>query len=157
MPTANPTALGVARQQVEAGAQVIDVNVDEGMLDGVAAMDRFLRLVASEPDICRVPLMIDSSKWAVIEAGLKVTQGKAIINSVNLEDGEDPEVTKLTFGAGASYRWKPSFDVSVSYDLNYASLSFGAPIATSMRGHTGTGVTRKDTNHTVAVGIAKTF
>ena len=85
-----PTALGVARQQVEAGAQVIDVNMDEGMIDGVAAMDRFLKLVASEPDICRVPLMIDSSKWEVIEAGLKVTQGKPIINSISMKEGEGP-------------------------------------------------------------------
>ncbi|MEO7423005.1 MAG: homocysteine S-methyltransferase family protein, partial [Ornithinibacter sp.] len=84
------TALGVARQQVEAGAQVIDVNMDEGMIDGVAAMDRFLKLVATEPDICRVPLMIDSSKWDVIEAGLKVTQGKAIINSISMKEGEGP-------------------------------------------------------------------
>ncbi len=83
-------ALGVARQQVESGAQVIDVNMDEGMLDGVAAMDRFLRLVASEPDICRVPLMVDSSKWEVIEAGLKVTQGKAIINSISMKEGVEP-------------------------------------------------------------------
>jgi 5-methyltetrahydrofolate--homocysteine methyltransferase len=82
------TALGVARQQVEAGAQVIDVNMDEGMIDGVAAMDRFLKLIASEPDICRVPLMIDSSKWEVIEAGLKVTQGKPIINSISMKEGE---------------------------------------------------------------------
>ncbi len=85
-----PTAVGVARQQVEAGAQVIDVNMDEGMLDGVAAMDRFLRLVASEPDVCRVPLMIDSSKWDVIEAGLKVTQGKPVINSISMKEGVDP-------------------------------------------------------------------
>ncbi len=83
------TALGVARQQVEAGAQVIDVNMDEGMIDGVAAMDRFLKLIASEPDICRVPLMIDSSKWEVIEAGLKVTQGKPIINSISMKEGEE--------------------------------------------------------------------
>ncbi len=83
------TALGVARQQVEAGAQVIDVNMDEGMIDGVAAMDRFLKLVATEPDICRVPLMIDSSKWEVIEAGLKVTQGKPIINSISMKEGEE--------------------------------------------------------------------
>ncbi len=85
-----PTALGVARQQVEAGAQVIDVNMDEGMIDGIAAMDRFLKLVATEPDICRVPLMIDSSKWEVIEAGLKVTQGKPIINSISMKEGEGP-------------------------------------------------------------------
>ncbi|HET7763428.1 MAG TPA: methionine synthase [Phycicoccus sp.] len=99
-----PTALGVARQQVEAGAQVIDVNMDEGMLDGVAAMDRFLRLIASEPDICRVPLMIDSSKWAVIEAGLKVTQGKAIINSISMKEGVEPflEQARLARKYGAA-------------------------------------------------------
>ncbi|MBA2464255.1 MAG: methionine synthase [Nocardioidaceae bacterium] len=82
------TALSVARQQVESGAQVIDANMDEGMIDGVAAMDRFAKLVATEPDICRVPLMIDSSKWEVIEAGLKCTQGKPIVNSVSLKEGE---------------------------------------------------------------------
>ncbi|HEX4977284.1 MAG TPA: methionine synthase [Nocardioides sp.] len=84
------TALTVARQQVEAGAQVIDVNMDEGMIDGVAAMDRFLKLVAGEPDICRVPVMVDSSKWEVIEAGLKCLQGKAIVNSISLKEGEEP-------------------------------------------------------------------
>ncbi len=82
------TALDVARQQVESGAQIIDVNMDEGMLDGVAAMDRFLKLVAAEPDICRVPVMIDSSKWEVIEAGLKCVQGKSIVNSISLKEGE---------------------------------------------------------------------
>ncbi|MGY1802312.1 methionine synthase [Blastococcus sp. SYSU D00922] len=84
-----PAALAVARQQVEAGAQVIDVNMDEGMIDGVAAMDRFTRLIASEPDISRVPTMIDSSKWDVIEAGLKNVQGKAIVNSISLKNGEE--------------------------------------------------------------------
>jgi 5-methyltetrahydrofolate--homocysteine methyltransferase len=84
-----PTALTVARQQVEAGAQVIDINMDEGMIDGVAAMDRFTRLVASEPDISRVPTMIDSSKWEVIEAGLKNVQGKPIVNSISLKNGEE--------------------------------------------------------------------
>ncbi|SNS12663.1 methionine synthase (B12-dependent) [Geodermatophilus pulveris] len=83
------TALAVARQQVEAGAQVIDVNMDEGMIDGVAAMDRFLKLVAAEPDICRVPVMVDSSKWEVIEAGLKCVQGKSIVNSISLKAGEE--------------------------------------------------------------------
>ncbi|HET7386589.1 MAG TPA: methionine synthase [Nocardioidaceae bacterium] len=83
-----PSALTVARQQVEAGAQLIDINMDEGMIDGVAAMDRFVKLVASEPDICRVPLMIDSSKWEVIEAGLKCVQGKSIVNSISLKEGE---------------------------------------------------------------------
>ncbi|MCZ2811827.1 methionine synthase [Modestobacter sp. VKM Ac-2979] len=89
-----PTALAVARQQVESGAQVIDVNMDEGMIDGVAAMDRFLKLVATEPDICRVPTMIDSSKWEVIEAGLKCVQGKAIVNSISLKNGEEEFVTQ---------------------------------------------------------------
>src|SRR4051812_33622047 len=83
------TALSVAAQQVEAGAQVIDVNMDEGMIDGVAAMDRFLKLIASEPDISRVPVMVDSSKWEVIEAGLKCVQGKAIVNSISLKEGEE--------------------------------------------------------------------
>jgi 5-methyltetrahydrofolate--homocysteine methyltransferase len=82
-------ALSVAAQQVESGAQVIDVNMDEGMLDGIAAMDRFLKLVASEPDISRVPVMVDSSKWEVIEAGLKCVQGKAIVNSISLKEGEE--------------------------------------------------------------------
>jgi 5-methyltetrahydrofolate--homocysteine methyltransferase len=82
-------ALAVARQQVEAGAQVIDVNMDEGMIDGVAAMDRFLKLVTAEPDISRVPVMVDSSKWEVIEAGLKCVQGKSIVNSISLKNGEE--------------------------------------------------------------------
>jgi 5-methyltetrahydrofolate--homocysteine methyltransferase len=81
-------ALAVARQQVENGAQVIDVNMDEAMLDSAAAMTRFLNLVASEPDIARVPIMIDSSKWSVIEAGLKCVQGKSIVNSISLKEGE---------------------------------------------------------------------
>ncbi|MCO5118036.1 MAG: methionine synthase [Burkholderiaceae bacterium] len=81
-------ALAVARQQVENGAQVIDVNMDEGMLDSAAAMTRFLNLIGSEPDIARVPIMIDSSKWSVIEAGLKCVQGKAIVNSISLKEGE---------------------------------------------------------------------
>ena len=84
-----PTALSVARQQVEAGAQVIDVNMDEGMIDGVAAMDRFVKLIAGEPDISRVPVMVDSSKWEVIEAGLKCIQGKPVVNSISLKEGEE--------------------------------------------------------------------
>ncbi len=83
------TALQVARQQVENGAQIIDVNMDEGMIDGVEAMVHFLRLVGSEPDISRVPVMIDSSKWEVIEAGLKNVQGKSIVNSISLKEGEE--------------------------------------------------------------------
>ena len=81
-------ALSVARQQVENGAQIIDINMDEAMLDSKAAMVRFLNLIASEPDISRVPVMIDSSKWAVIEAGLQCVQGKAIVNSISLKEGE---------------------------------------------------------------------
>lgn len=81
-------ALTVARQQVENGAQVIDINMDEGMLDAIKAMTHFLNLIASEPDIARVPLMIDSSKWDVIEAGLKCVQGKAIVNSISMKEGE---------------------------------------------------------------------
>lgn len=83
------TAVEVARQQVENGAQIIDVNMDEGMLDGVAAMRTFLNLIAAEPDIARVPVMIDSSKWDVIEAGLKCVQGKAVVNSISMKEGED--------------------------------------------------------------------
>jgi 5-methyltetrahydrofolate--homocysteine methyltransferase len=82
-------ALAVARQQVENGAQVIDINMDEAMLDSLAAMSRFLNLIASEPDIARVPIMIDSSKWSVIEAGLKCVQGKAIVNSISMKEGEE--------------------------------------------------------------------
>jgi len=82
-------AIEVAREQVEGGAQIIDVNMDEGMLDGVAAMTRFLNLIAAEPDIARIPVMIDSSKWEILEAGLKVVQGKAVVNSISLKEGEE--------------------------------------------------------------------
>jgi len=82
-------ALDIARAQVEGGAQIIDVNMDEGMLDGVYAMTKFLNLIAAEPDIARVPVMIDSSKWEIIEAGLKVVQGKGVVNSISLKEGKD--------------------------------------------------------------------
>ncbi len=82
-------ALAVAKQQVENGAQLIDVNMDEGMLDGAAAMTKFLNLVGAEPDIAKVPIMIDSSKWTVIEAGLKCVQGKGVVNSISLKEGEE--------------------------------------------------------------------
>ncbi|MES2812579.1 MAG: methionine synthase [Bacteroidota bacterium] len=81
-------ALSIAREQVEGGAQIIDVNMDEGMLDGEYAMTKFLNLIAAEPDIARVPVMIDSSKWEIIEAGLKVIQGKGVVNSISLKEGE---------------------------------------------------------------------
>ena len=96
-------ALSIAREQVEGGAQVIDVNMDEGMLDSEAAMTTFLNLVASEPDIARVPIMIDSSKWNVIEAGLKCAQGKSIVNSISLKEGEEKFIEQaqliLQYGA----------------------------------------------------------
>lgn len=82
-------ALSIAKEQVEGGAQIIDINMDEGMLDGVYAMTKFLNLIAAEPDISRVPLMIDSSKWEIIEAGLKVAQGKSVVNSISLKEGEE--------------------------------------------------------------------
>jgi 5-methyltetrahydrofolate--homocysteine methyltransferase len=88
------TALDVAREQVDNGAQVIDVNMDEGMLDGASLMTRFLNLVATEPDIARVPVMVDSSKWDVIEAGLRCIQGKAIVNSISLKEGETEFIEK---------------------------------------------------------------
>lgn len=98
-------ALAVARQQVESGAQIIDVNMDEAMLDSKAAMGTFLRLIASEPDISRVPVMIDSSKWEVIEEGLKNVQGKAIVNSISMKEGEDKFIEQARivrrFGAAA--------------------------------------------------------
>jgi 5-methyltetrahydrofolate--homocysteine methyltransferase len=98
-------ALSVARQQVENGAQVIDVNMDEAMLDSAAAMERFLKLVAGEPEIARVPVMIDSSKWSVIEAGLKCIQGKGIVNSISLKEGEHEFIRQATlvrrYGAAA--------------------------------------------------------
>jgi 5-methyltetrahydrofolate--homocysteine methyltransferase len=87
-------AVEVARQQVEAGAQIIDVNMDEGLLDAEKAMDTFLKLIAAEPDIARVPIMVDSSKWSVIEAGLKCVAGKAIVNSISLKEGEAPFVAQ---------------------------------------------------------------
>ena len=98
-------ALGVARAQVESGAQIIDINMDEAMLDAPAAMQRFLHLVASEPDIARVPVMIDSSDWRVIEAGLKCVQGKSIVNSISLKEGEAEFLHRATlvrrYGAAA--------------------------------------------------------
>jgi len=89
-------ALDVARQQVDDGAQVIDVNMDEGLLDSQAVMQRFLHLIAAEPDICRVPVMIDSSKWSVIEAGLQCLQGKCVINSISMKEGEEEFLRQAT-------------------------------------------------------------
>src|SRR5438132_7526405 len=82
-------ALAVAKDQVEGGANIIDVNMDEGMIDGVQAMTRFLNFIAAEPNIARVPVMVDSSRWEVLEAGLRCVQGKAIVNSIRLKGGDD--------------------------------------------------------------------
>ncbi|MBT6585890.1 MAG: methionine synthase, partial [Gammaproteobacteria bacterium] len=97
-------ALQVAREQVENGAQIIDINMDEGMLDSKAAMVKFLNLIAAEPDICRVPIMVDSSKWEIIEAGLKCIQGKSIVNSISLKEGEKPfiEQANICLNHGAA-------------------------------------------------------
>lgn len=98
-------ALEVARAQVEGGAQIIDINMDEALIDGVKAMTTFLNLLASEPDIARVPVMIDSSKWEIIEAGLKVIQGKGVVNSISLKEGESDFLHKAKkirqYGAAA--------------------------------------------------------
>ncbi len=98
-------AVEVARQQVESGAQILDVNMDEGLIDSEAAMSRFLKLIASEPDIARVPVMVDSSKWSVIEAGLKCLQGKGVVNSISLKEGEEVFIEHarkvLRYGAAA--------------------------------------------------------
>src|SRR5580658_3054717 len=97
--------LAIARQQVESGANVIDINVDEALIEGEPTMVKFLNLIAAEPEICRVPVMIDSSKWSVLEAGLKCVQGKCIVNSISLKDGEDEFLKRarllLRFGAAA--------------------------------------------------------
>ncbi|MGK0413692.1 MAG: 5-methyltetrahydrofolate--homocysteine methyltransferase, partial [Polaribacter sp.] len=89
-------ALDVARHQVDGGAQIIDINFDDGLIDGKEAMVRFLNLIAAEPDICRVPIMIDSSKWEIIEAGLQVVQGKCIVNSISLKEGEEKFIWEAT-------------------------------------------------------------
>ncbi len=94
----------VARQQVDDGAQVIDVNMDEGMLDSEQAMETFLKLIMSEPDVARLPIMIDSSKWSVIEAGLRCVQGKAVVNSISMKEGEEQftEQAQLVRAYGAA-------------------------------------------------------
>ena len=89
-------ALNIARDQVEGGAQIIDVNMDDAMLDAKKEMVTFLNLMASEPDIARLPVMIDSSKWEVLEAGLKCLQGKAVVNSISLKEGEKPFLEQAT-------------------------------------------------------------
>ena len=97
------TALDVARDQVENGAQIIDVNMDEGLLDSEDAMVTFLNLIAAEPDIARVPVMVDSSKYEVIEAGLQCVQGRAVVNSISMKEGEDPFIAT---GADMPVLWR---------------------------------------------------
>ena len=89
-------AIQIARHQVDGGAQIVDINMDDGLIDGKEAMVRFLNLIAAEPDICRVPMMIDSSKWEIIEAGLQVVQGKCIVNSISLKEGEEKFIWEAT-------------------------------------------------------------
>ena len=89
-------ALDIARHQVDGGAQIVDINMDDGLIDGKEAMVRFLNLIAAEPDICRVPMMIDSSKWEIIEAGLQVVQGKCVVNSISLKEGEEKFIWEAT-------------------------------------------------------------
>lgn len=153
-------ALDIARNQVEGGAQIIDINMDEGMLDGVYAMTKFLNLIAAEPDIARVPVMIDSSKWEIIEAGLKVVQGKGIVNSISLKEGENAFVhhAKLIkkYGAavivmafdeeGQADTYKRRIEICKrSYDILVDKVGFPAediifdpnifPVATGMEEH----------------------
>jgi 5-methyltetrahydrofolate--homocysteine methyltransferase len=89
-------ALSIARHQVDGGAQIIDINMDDGLIDGKESMVRFLNLIAAEPDICKVPIMIDSSKWEIIEAGLQVVQGKSVVNSISLKEGEENFISQAT-------------------------------------------------------------
>ena len=153
-------ALSVARDQVEGGAQIIDVNMDEGMLDGEQAMVKFLHLIASEPDIARVPVMIDSSKWHIIEAGLKVVQGKGVVNSISLKEGEEQFIhhAKLVkrYGAavivmafdedGQAYTYERRIEIcKLSYDVLVDNVGFPAqdiifdpnifPVATGLEEH----------------------
>ncbi len=153
-------ALEVARHQVEGGAQILDVNMDEGMLDGVKAMTTFLNLIASEPDIARIPIMIDSSKWEIIEAGLRVVQGKCVVNSISLKEGEEAFVhhAKLVkrYGAavivmafdedGQADTYQRRIDICKrSYDILVSKVKFSPqdiifdpnifPVATGMEEH----------------------
>ena len=153
-------ALEIARDQVLGGAQIIDINMDEGMIDGVTAMTTFLNLIAAEPDIARVPIMIDSSKWEIIEAVLKVVQGKSVVNSISLKEGEanflDQAATIKKYGAAVivmAFDEKGQADdldrrieiCKRSYDLLVNTIDFAPediifdpnifPVATGMEEH----------------------
>ena len=123
-------AVSIAKQQVDAGAQIIDINMDEGMLDGPEAMTRFLRLIGSEPDIAKVPVMIDSSKWSVIEAGLKCLQGKGIVNSVSLKEGEEKfrEQARMVRRYGAAV-------VVMAFDEKGQAVTADRKLEISLRSH----------------------
>ena len=124
------TAVSVARDQVDNGAQIIDVNMDEGMLDAEAAMVRYLRLIGSEPDISRVPVMIDSSKWSVIEAGLQAVQGKAVVNSISLKEGEE----EFLEHAAAAQRYGAAV-VVMAFDETGQAESLDHKVAVCRRAH----------------------
>src|SRR5437667_11759541 len=123
-------AVSIARQQVENGANVLDVCMDEGMIDGVAAMTRFLQVLGSEPEVAKVPIMVDSSKWEVIEAGLKCLQGKGIVNSISLKEGEEKfrEHAKLVRRYGAAV-------VVMAFDERGQADTFERRIAVAQRAY----------------------
>jgi len=153
-------ALAIARHQVDGGAQIIDINMDDGLIDGKEAMVRFLNLIAAEPDICRVPIMIDSSKWEIIEAGLQVVQGKCVVNSISLKEGEEKFIKEATlvkrYGAaviimafdevGQADNYQRRIDIAKrSYDILVDIVHFASediifdlnifPVATGMDEH----------------------
>ena len=153
-------ALAIARHQVDGGAQIIDINMDDGLIDGKEAMVRFLNLIAAEPDICRVPIMIDSSKWEIIEAGLQVVQGKCVVNSISLKQGEERFIWEATqvkrYGAavivmafdevGQADNYKRRIEIAKrSYDILVNKVGFPSediifdlnifPVATGMEEH----------------------
>jgi 5-methyltetrahydrofolate--homocysteine methyltransferase len=150
-------ALSVARSQVENGAQVIDVNMDEGMLDGKEAMVTFLHLIAAEPDISRVPVMIDSSKWEIIEAGLKVIQGKGIVNSISLKDGEATFIERATkikrYGAATVVMAFDENGQADSYDKRIAICQRSYKILTEQVGFQASDIIFDPNILTVATGI----
>lgn len=153
-------ALDIARHQVDGGAQIVDINMDDGLIDGKEAMVRFLNLIAAEPDICRVPMMIDSSKWEIIEAGLQVVQGKCVVNSISLKEGEAKFIWEATqikrYGAavivmafdevGQADNYKRRIEIAKrSYDILVDTVGFASediifdlnifPVATGMEEH----------------------
>ncbi|MDC3388094.1 methionine synthase [Flavobacteriaceae bacterium] len=153
-------ALAVARHQVEGGAQIIDINMDDGLIDGKQAMVRFLNLIAAEPDICRVPIMIDSSKWEILEAGLQVVQGKCIVNSISLKEGKEKFIAEAKlikrYGAavvimafdevGQADNYKRRIEIAArSYNILINQVQFSSediifdlnifPVATGMEEH----------------------